>query len=179
MHRPSRRNRDCSRQFRRENLLSYFFSTVDRSSLPILFGSCLFVGQTFFLLQQTDPFRFLPLFFSLLSSLVFCGAALFVERWLDRLVGLFWLRFSRIIVIFLLFFILVVGYLLLASLLISTPMAFVLAKCSFSPEFVNRFALQNCNCALALALVSWLRRLLPLIRKTEGHPVLHLRFNDH
>lgn len=159
--------------------LADLFSMVDRSSFLILLGPCLFVWQTFYFDQQAAHFRVLPLLCSLFPCLVFGAAALIAEHLLDRLAGLFRLRCNPMLSIFLLFFILLVGYLLLTSLLISTPMAFVLAKSSFSPGSINHFTLQNSSCALVLALGSWLRRLLSFMRKPDGHSMLHLRLSNH
>lgn len=179
MHRSDRTYRNCSNQAERKTFLTILFLKADKTALLVLLGPCLFLSQTFFLVHRAGHHLILPLFSSLIFCLFFGAAALFVEHWLDRLARIFRLRFNRILSLFLLFFILLVGYLLLTSSLISAPMTLVLRTCSFPPESVNLFSLQNTSCALALALVSWLRRLLPLLRKTDGQPMLHFRLTNH
>lgn len=180
MNQSHRRNRGHS-PLSRKTILSSLRSMFDWSSCLVLLGPCLFLYQTFYIVQHAACFRaVLLLTLSLLFCLVFAATALLAEHWLDRLAGIFRLRCSRILSVFLLFFILLVGYLLLTSSLISAPMGLVLAKSSFSPASINRFALQNSNCALGLALLSWLRRLIPLVRKTQAQPAFpYLRFTDH
>ncbi len=159
--------------------LAYLLAKADLSILPILLGSALFFCQTFFLVHHTSHSRFLPLFLSLFFSLSFGIAAVFAEHWLNRLAGLLQLRINRILSLFLLFFILLLGYLLLTSLLISSPMALVLARSSYSPESINLYVLQNSNCALALALASLLRRLFPLLRKADRGVIFQLHPSKH
>ena len=179
MHRSDRTYRNCSNRVGRKTLLTNLFFKADKTAFFLLLGPCLFLSQTFLLVHRAGHHLILPLFCSLIFCLFFCAASLFVEHWLDRLAKIFRLRFNRILSLFLLFFILLVGYLLLTSSLISAPMTLVLSACSFPPESVNLFSLQNSNCALALALVSWLRRLLPVLRKTDGQPMLHFRLTNH
>lgn len=166
-----------SARTRKEASLLLLFEMIDKSFFLILLGPIFFVCHAlFFVCYGLD--RILLYFSSLLFCLLFGLAVLFAEHWLDRLTALFPLRFHRMLSLFLLFFILVVGYLLLTSCLISAPMGLVLGRGSFSSEIINLFTVQNSNCALLMALVSWFRRFPPLLRKADGQPYLPLRLTD-
>lgn len=142
----------------------YFFAKETGLFFWVALGALLFAFQAFLPVYQ-NHLKILPLFCSLFLCLFFGAAALVIERWYDRLVRLFCLRLNCTLSLFLSFFILVVGYLLLASSLVSAPMAWVLDRSSFTPETITLFVLRSSNCALALALVSWLRRIPPLLRQ--------------
>lgn len=76
-------------------------------------------------------------------------------------------RCNRILSCFLLFFLTALGYMVLASLTVSLPMGWILGNIGFSHDAINGFSLQTSNCALALALLTWLH-FLPKILRNDG-----------
>jgi hypothetical protein len=98
----------------------------------------------------------------------FAGAAALMEQGFSSFSRLLNVHASKILAVFILFFALLVGYFSLTSLLISVPMSWVLQFNGFPVDAVHSYSLQNSNCGLALAVISWVRHLAFLVRRDES-----------
>jgi len=75
---------------------------------------------------------------------------------------------NKILAGFILFFTLSVSYFFLVNLLISAPMSWIMQFNGFPADAVHTYSLQNSNCSLALAVISWIRHITFLVRGDES-----------
>ena len=124
----------------------------------LLLNFALFGGQTI-LFSYSSPVKLPLIAGSFILAILFSFPALALLRGvavISRLLGRYC---NRIQASFLLFFGIVLGYILLTSLSISMPMGWILEHHGFSREAVNSYSMQTSNCALTLAILTWLRQL--------------------
>lgn len=133
----------------------------------LVLNCCIFWGQTI-LFCISRPRKWLVILASLLLVAFFSLVASSMLRWVASAGVVLGKRCNRILSCFLLFFLTVVGYLVLVNLAVSLPIGWIMACMGFSHDAINIYSLQTSNCAFALAVLTWLRFLPGLLRNVSG-----------
>lgn len=156
----------------KKNFCRRFFSIdLNERAIGFMALNCLvFSGQTV-LFSFHSPAKFSIIFVSFLLTLANSLAALYMLNGIEGVGRVLGKYCTKALSCFLFFFFIAIGYLMLASLAMSFPMGLLLAHHGFSGEAINTHSLQTSNCALALALLTWLWH-LPIILKDNSRLVL-------
>ena len=133
---------------------------VRKCHLKYILLICLIFGQTLYFSYAYQS-SYLVVAGSLPLAIFFC----FVIAGYDSVV--MWLgsilspNISRVHVLFLLFFVYVIGYLLLFSLVVSWPLGYIVEQRSGSYELARFYKNYSVNGIVAFAIVNWLKRVFP------------------
>ncbi|MBW2467590.1 MAG: hypothetical protein JRF02_09850 [Deltaproteobacteria bacterium] len=88
----------------------------------------------------------------------FLGLVLLVlERFLGKLKSYLFPQFGKLLTAFLLFFIHLIGYLALSSIVVNYPVGFIIEKTSGLAGVASEYSLFSGNFFIVIGLLSWLR----------------------
>ena len=137
----------------------YFQAELNEKLIAfLLLNFCIFCGQTL-LFCFDRPVRLSLLSACSLFVVLFSLSAFPLLRGVSDIRRVLGKYCNRILSCFLLFFFIVLGYIVLTSLTVSLPMGWVLGRMGFGADAINVYSLQTSNCALALAVLTWLLQL--------------------
>lgn len=112
------------------------------------------ISISFSYFQKTDHSLVL---WSLLPGALLGIALLILERSLGQLKNFLLPQMGRLLTCFLLFFIHIIGYLSISSIVVSYPVGYFMEKTGFWAGMSGEYSLFSVNFFIVLALLSWLR----------------------
>ena len=114
------------------------------------------VSLLFSFMYETDYFL---IFWALLPGALLGFILLVTERSLTQLKSYMLPRMGKLLTAFLLFFVHIICYLALSSIIVSYPVGYVMEKSWAMPGIGSEYSLFSGNFFIILALLSWLRNM--------------------
>jgi len=133
---------------------------VRKCHLKYILLICLIFGQTLYF-SYAHQSSYLVGAGSLLLAVFFCFVIAgydYAVAWLESILSQ---NISRLHVLFLLFFVYVIGYLLLFSFVVSCPLGFFIEQRTGSYELARFYKNYSVNGIVAFAILNWLKRVFP------------------
>jgi hypothetical protein len=112
------------------------------------------ISLLFSFLHQTEYFL---IFWSILPGAFLGFVLLVLERSLVQLKNYLLPQMGKLLTAFLLFFIHTIGYLALSSIIVSSPIGYLMAKTEGMTGMAGKYSLFSVNFFIVLALFSWWR----------------------
>lgn len=133
---------------------------VDRYSLSVMVFLyviiTVIISLFFSRVNSTDYFI---LIWTLLPGAILGVVLLVTERLLTQIKSYLHPRMGKLLTAFLLFFVHIICYLALSSIIVSYPIGYIMEKIGGLPGMASRYSLFSGNFFIVIALFSWLRNM--------------------